>query len=78
LPQKYFSFSFTPGFSQVTTFRFFDWKPFKRFPLDFQFRDTWLKPGVNERDSALYNAMQESRTEVYATIATRRRGKSIV
>jgi hypothetical protein len=50
LPQKYSSFLFTPGFSQVTTLRPFEWKPFKRFRLNFEFRDTWLKPGVNERD----------------------------
>ena len=25
-----------------------DWKPFKRFPHNFGFRDTWLKPGVHE------------------------------
>jgi CHAT domain-containing protein/Flp pilus assembly protein TadD len=48
-PKKYFSFAFTPGFSQVTTLQPFDWKPFKRFPSALEFRDTWLKPGVNER-----------------------------
>jgi hypothetical protein len=46
---KVLFFSFTPGFSQVTTLRPFDWKPFKRFPLNFEFRVTWLKPGVNEK-----------------------------
>jgi hypothetical protein len=40
-PQKYFSLSFTPGFSQVITLRRSDRKPFKRFPLNFGF----LTPG---------------------------------
>jgi len=48
-----FHFSFTPGFSQVITRPGFDWKPFKRFPLNFEVRDTWLKPGVNETTSSL-------------------------
>jgi len=52
LLKKYF-FKFTPDFSQVTTVRSFDWKPSKRFQLHFQFRNTWLKPGVNERDGVL-------------------------
>jgi len=25
-------------------------KPFKRFPLNFELRDTWLKPCVNENN----------------------------
>ncbi len=27
-----------------------NWKPFKRFPCSLPMRNTWLKPGVNERE----------------------------
>src|SRR5205814_2191133 len=38
----------------VTTLQPFNWKPFKRCPPTLEFRNTWLKPGVNERHCLPY------------------------
>jgi len=43
-----FFFLVTPGFSQVIKCWPSMGKPFKRFPANFAFHVTWLKPGVNE------------------------------
>src|SRR5205814_7021337 len=44
----------TDSFSQVTPLSLFDWKPLKRFSLNFESPDTWLKPGVNESGCVLH------------------------